>query len=95
MNFANIQNEIEQMPSTKIITNILNALTTSNVGIVHFWEKKYHVALQYFFKAKSLLSKGITGVEDKDLQLFWINYSSHTEAITYNMALCLLATGSK
>jgi hypothetical protein len=66
------------MPSTKIITNILNALTTSNVGIVHFWEHKYHIALQYFFKAKSLLSKGITGVEDKDLQLFWINYSSHS-----------------
>ena len=83
------------MPSTKIITNILNALTTSNVGIVHFWEGKFHVALQYFFKAKSLLSKGITGVEDKDLQLFWINYSSHSEAISYNMALCLLATRSK
>jgi len=73
----------------------LNALTTSNTGIVHFWEKKYHIALQYFFKAKSLLSKGITGVEDKDLQLFWINYSSHNEAISYNMALSLLAAKSK
>jgi hypothetical protein len=62
MNFANIQNEVEQMPSSKIITNILNALTTSNVGIVHFVEKKYHTSLQYFVKAQSLLSKGITGV---------------------------------
>lgn len=53
------------------------------------------MALQYFVKAKTLLSKGITGVEDKDLQLFWINYSSHTETITYNMALCLLALKSK
>lgn len=83
------------MPTTKIIANILNALTTSNIGIVHFLEKKYHLALHYFYKAKGLLSKGITGVEDKDLQLFWINYSSHGEAITYNMALCLLATKSK
>jgi hypothetical protein len=95
MNFANIQNDVEQMPSTKIITNILNALTTSNVGIVHFSILKYHIALQYFFKAQGLLSKGITGVEDKDLQLFWINYSSQNEAITYNMALCLLATESR
>ena len=58
-------------------------------------DKKFQLALQYFFKAKNLLSKGITGVEDKDLQLFWINYSSHSEAITYNMALCLLATKSR
>jgi hypothetical protein len=50
------------MPTTKIIANILNALTTSNIGIVHFLEKKYHLALQYFYKAKGLLSKGITGV---------------------------------
>jgi hypothetical protein len=50
------------MPTTKIITNVLNALTTSNVGIVHFTEKKYHISLQYFSKAKALLSKGITGV---------------------------------
>lgn len=95
MNWANIQSEIEQLPSTKIIVNILNALTASNVGIVHFMDKKFHMALQYFFKAKTLLSKGITGVEDKDLQLFWINYSSHGEAITYNMALCLLANKSR
>lgn len=95
MNWANIQSEIQQLPSTKIIVNILNALTTSNVGIAHFVDKKFQLALQYFFKAKNLLSKGITGVEDKDLQLFWINYSSHSEAITYNMALCLLATKSR
>jgi len=83
------------MPTTKIITNALNALTTSNVGIVHFIEKKYHISLQYFLKAKALLAKGITGVEDKDLQLFSINYSTHSESITYNMALCLLAARSK
>lgn len=62
MNWANIQSEIEQLPSTKIIVNILNALTTSNIGIAHFMDSKYQLSLQYFFKAKTLLSKGITGV---------------------------------
>ncbi len=50
------------MPSTKIIANILNALTTSNVGMVHFAQKKYHISLGYFSKAKTLLAKGCTGV---------------------------------
>jgi hypothetical protein len=50
------------MPSTKIIANILNALTTSNVGTVHFSQRKFHIALTYFLKAKSLLAKGCTGV---------------------------------
>ncbi len=65
------------MPSTKIISNILNSLTTSNVGMVHFAQKKHHIALSYFSKAKALLAKGCTGVEDKDLQLFSINYSNN------------------
>lgn len=50
------------MPTTKIITNILNALTTSNVGIVNLALKKPHLSLAYFSKAKTLLSKGCTGV---------------------------------
>lgn len=36
MNFVNIVDEFEQMPSTKIISNILNAFATSNTGLVHF-----------------------------------------------------------
>jgi hypothetical protein len=83
------------MPSTKIIANILNSLTTSNVGMVHFAQKKYHIALSYFSKAKTLLAKGCTGVEDKDLQLFSINYSNNNEAISYNIALSLLVVKSK
>jgi hypothetical protein len=83
------------MPSTKIITNILNALTTSNIGIVNLAQNKPHVSLSQFIKAKNLLSKGCTGVEDKDLQLFSINYANHSEAITYNMALCMLETHCK
>lgn len=47
------------------------------MGMVHFAQKKPHIALSYFSKAKTLLSKGCTGVEDKDLQLFSINYSNN------------------
>jgi hypothetical protein len=50
------------MPSTKIITNILNAFATSNTGIIHFAYEKPIVSLSYFIRAKSLLSKGCTGV---------------------------------
>lgn len=62
MNFTNIQTYYEDMPTTKIITNILNALTASNVGIVHLALKKPYLSLSYFSKAKTLLSKGCTGV---------------------------------
>jgi len=78
------------MPSTKIITNILNAFATSNTGIVHFIYGKPIISLLYYSKAKALLSKACTGVEDKDLHLFSLNYGNHIESITYNQALALL-----
>ncbi len=77
MNFVNIVEEFEQMPTTKIITNILNAFATSNTGLVHFVYGKSTVALAYFSKAKALLGKACTGVEDKDLHLFSLNYGNH------------------
>ena len=62
MNFVNIVEEYEQMPATKIITNILNAFATSNTGIVHYMYEKPSIALIYFARAKSLLAKACTGV---------------------------------
>lgn len=95
MNFINIVEEYEQMPATKIITNILNSFATSNTGIVHFIYEKPTIALLYFSRAKALLSKACTGVEDKDLHLFSLNYGNYIESITYNQALCLLGSKSK
>ncbi len=50
------------MPTTKIITNILNALATANTGIIYFTMNKPQLSLSNFLKAKMLLSKGCTGV---------------------------------
>lgn len=80
------------MPSNKIITNILNAFATSNTGLTHFALGKTVLALHHFVKAKTLLSKACTGVEDKDLQLFSINYANHSDSISFNTALALLAS---
>jgi hypothetical protein len=83
------------MPTTKIITNILNAFVTSNTGLIHFSIGKPIIALTYFAKAKGLLTKACTGVEDKDLHLFSLNYGNHLESITYNQALALLQAKHK
>jgi hypothetical protein len=92
MNFTNITTEYEQMPTTKIINNILNAFATNNTGLIHFALNKPVVALSYFTKAKTLLAKACTGVEDRDLQLFSLSYANHNDSITYNMALSVLAS---
>lgn len=78
------------MPQNKIITNIYSSLSYNNIGIIHFSYGKYSVALNYFNKAQSILSKGCTGVEDKDLQLFSSNYSSQGHKIFYNMGVVAL-----
>lgn len=62
MNFNNMQTEYDKMPTTKIITNILNALATANTGLIHFNLGKPHISLANFLKAKALLAKGCTGV---------------------------------
>ncbi len=78
------------MPQNKIITNIYSALSYNNIGIIHFSYGKPSVALSYFNKAQTLLSKGCTGVEDKDLQLFSSNYSSHGQKVFYNIGVISL-----
>lgn len=78
------------MPQNKIITNIYSAFSQNNIGIVHYSYGKYNIALNYFNKAQTLLSKGCTGVEDKDLQLFSSNYSKDGPKIFYNLGLVLL-----
>jgi tetratricopeptide (TPR) repeat protein len=79
------------MPPNKIITNIYSSLSYNNIGIIHYSYGKSHIALNYFNKAQTLLSKGCTGVEDKDLQLFSSNYSSHGHKIYYNMGIVSLS----
>jgi len=78
------------MPQNKIITNIYSSLSYNNIGIIHFSYGKSSVALSYLNKAQTLLYKGCTGVEDKDLQLFSSNYSSHGYKIFYNMGVVSL-----
>lgn len=90
MNFVNMSEEYEQMPTTKIITNILNGFATSNTGVVHYIYEKPTLALTYFTKAKALLAKACTGVEDRELHILSLNYGNYVESITYNQALCLL-----
>jgi hypothetical protein len=90
MNFVNMSEEYEQMPTTKIITNILSGFASSNTGIVHFLYQKPAIALAYFSKGKTLLTKACTGVEDRELHILSLNYSNYLESITYNQALCLL-----
>lgn len=50
------------MPQNKIITNIYSAFSQNNIGIVHYSYGKNSIALSYFNKAQTLLSKGCTGV---------------------------------
>lgn len=83
------------MPTTKIITNAIGAFVNNNAGVVHAQLNKPAISLLYFNKAKALLNKACTGVEDKDLHLFSLNYGSYLEAITYNQALALLEVRPK
>lgn len=62
MNFVTMSEEHEQMPTTKIITNILSGFANSNTAIVHFLYQKPGLSLAYFAKAKTLLTKACTGV---------------------------------
>lgn len=95
MNLTTIAEEFEQMPTTKIVTNIVSAFVNSNAGVVHFHYGMLAVALGYFGKAKALLAKACTGVEDRDLHLFSLNYGSFIEAISLNQGLVLLALKNK
>ena len=78
------------MPTTKIITNIVNAFVSNNAAIVHMQLNMPAVALSYLNKAKTLLAKACTGVEDKDLHLLSLNYGSYIDSIAYNQAVALL-----
>jgi hypothetical protein len=91
MNFVTMSEEYEQMPTTKIITNILSGFSNNNSAVVHFIYQKPTLALTYFIKAKTLLTKACTGVEDRELHILSLNYSNYLESITYNQALCLLS----
>ena len=91
LHFSNIQNEYEQMPQTKIITNIYSALSANNIAVINFTLGKINTSLHLLSKAQTLLAKGCTGVEDKDLQLFSANYANHNYKITYNLALVSLS----
>lgn len=83
------------MPTTKIITNIISAFVNNNAAIAHLQHGMATVALAYLTKAKTLLTKACTGVEDKDLHLFSLNYGSHIETITYNQGLVMLCMQPK
>lgn len=80
------------MPQTKIITNIYSALTNNNTAIVYYTMGKFEIALYFINKSYTLLSKGCTGAEDKDLQLFSSNFVNHSHKICYNFTLVTLAT---
>lgn len=77
MNFVTMSEEHEQMPTTKIITNILSGFANSNTAIVHFLYQKPALSLAYFAKAKTLLTKACTGVEDRELHILSLNYSNY------------------
>lgn len=76
MNFTTIVEDYEQMPTTKIVTNIISAFSNNNIAIVHVSYQMPSLALAYLSKAKSLLTKACTGVEDKDLHLISLNYGN-------------------
>ena len=82
------------MPQTKIITNIYSSFSHNNIGIVNFSKGKKSVGLHFLQKAQTLLTKGCTGVEDKDLQLFSSNYAHHNVRIGYNLGLLALSMKS-
>ena len=92
MNFSSIQSDYEQMPQTKIITNIYSSLTNNNAAIIYYSFGKMDLALHFFNKAHTLLLKGCTGVQDKDLQLFSSNFANHVHKINYNLGLIALKT---
>lgn len=62
LHFHNIQNDFEQMPQTKIITNIYSALSANNIAIVTYSLGKFQTSLHLLSKAQTLLAKGCTGV---------------------------------
>ena len=62
MNFNSISEDFDQMPTTKIITNIVSAFVNNNAALVHMQLNMPFIALNYLNKAKLLLVKAITGV---------------------------------
>ena len=95
MNYTTIAEDLEQMPSTKIITNIFSAFVNNNAAVVHMKLNMPSVALSYLNKAKTMLTKAATGVEEKDLHLMSLNYCSYIDSITYNQALAMLKSKPK
>lgn len=82
------------MPQTRIITNIYSSFSNNNIAIINFSKGKKAIALYFFNKAQTLLFKGCTGVEDKDLQLFSCNYAHHNPRIAFNLGLLALSLKS-
>jgi hypothetical protein len=95
MNFTTISEDFEGLPTTKIITNVVSAFVNNNAAIAHLQQGMPAVASAYLAKAKTLLTKACTGVEDKDLHLFSLNYGSHLDSITHNQAIALLSIRPK
>lgn len=62
MNFSTIAEDYEQMPTTKIITNIVSAFVNNNAAVVHMQLNMPAISLAYLNKAKALLTKACTGV---------------------------------
>lgn len=90
MNLSSITEDFDQMPTTKIITNIVSAFVNNNAAIVHLQLSMPAITLSYLNKAKALLIKACTGVEDKDLHLLSLNYGSYIDSITFNQGLVML-----
>ena len=95
MNYTTILEEFDQMPTTKIITNIVSAFANNNAAIVYHQMNMKSISIAHFNRAKSLLTKACTGVEDKDLHLLSLNYGSNIDSITFNQALVLLNSHPK
>jgi len=95
MNYTTISEEFDQMPTTKIITNIVSAFANNNAAIVYHQMNMSAISIAHFNRAKSLLTKACTGVEDKDLHLLSLNYGSNIDSITFNQALALLGSHPK
>jgi hypothetical protein len=62
MNYNSISEDFEQLPTTKIITNIIGAFVSNNQAMVYMQMGMPSVAWVQLARAKSLLSKACTGV---------------------------------
>ena len=62
MNFTNIMEEVENMPTTKIVSNCVNGFATNNTALAYVAQGKTALAYATLVKARALLAKAMTGV---------------------------------